>query len=102
MDWKREATQVRTVEEQRYCYTRAIEENEDDFEAHALLKALGPGPARAPRYLMRGVDTIVIREVKPVFEPPEPDYLGGLMRLISFLAILIGVVLIVRLVWFAL
>jgi hypothetical protein len=37
------------IEEQRYCWQRAIEENEDDYNARAALMALGNGPMRAPR-----------------------------------------------------
>jgi len=53
--WLKLATRVPNIEEQRYCYIRCIELDEENYEARALLLACGPGAARAPAEIKQGV-----------------------------------------------
>lgn len=62
--WHALADTCTDPQEKRWCYQRAIEEDEEDYESRALFKALGNGPMRAPKSISREI----------VFLPRESQY----------------------------
>ena len=96
--WHQVAQRVFTIEEQRYCYLRALEENEEDFEARARLVALGNGPMRAPAQLGRDVIIMPAGDARPqreLFSESEPDSNASLAGLIIAIVAAAAVVLII-------